>query len=662
MPHISALDGLRGVAVAGVVLYHFLPSAAPGGFLGVDLFFVLSGFLITSLLVCEWQSTSGIALPAFWARRARRLLPALFLVLAAVGVWALTVPSEPDAHHVAADGLAAFSYVANWHFIASGQSYIEQFLRQAPSPLRHTWSLAIEEQFYLVWPLLLLLIATVVGRRGGRLARQRRVFKRAVIAVALVLGVASVIRMVTLFNHASNPNRVYYGTDTRAFIILIGAALGAATAGVPVVSGRARSLLVVAGCGGAIGIGVAMATATITTPWLYQGGYAALAIVMATVLAAAAQPGRNPLAAVLQWRPLVGLGLISYGVYLWHWPVALWVTARSAGVDGAALFGLRAAITLAASLTSFVLVEQPIRRGRLPRLVVGRMRVATAVVATAVAIPLLVPVVVFPSVAAAPTRAPVAAQAVDVTTAYAAAPRCDGPRGTRIVSKPKMVVQLEGNSVAGEVYHCLEAILASRGVTLETTADDTFLVCRAIPGIREQVSRSHPAAAILFVYAANNPRCGKPWSRPIDELVAIYKAAGTHVFLVPSVPIVPGSPRARELAHGPLDESAYYTGLAAADPAHITVLDAGTFVRDATGAYQWRMPCLPGGEAGCDAQHTVGVRWTDGLHYCTDPNFAADGCVGDEHKAGERRVAAAIAVQLIPVLQQLAARRPTQRR
>src|SRR5687767_12420525 len=122
LPHLQALDGLRGVAVLAVVLYHFLPRVAPGGFLGVDLFFVLSGFLITSLLVREWQSSGRIALTAFWARRARRLLPALFLVLAAVGVWALTIPRRPVGHHVAVDGLASFAYAANWHFIASGQS------------------------------------------------------------------------------------------------------------------------------------------------------------------------------------------------------------------------------------------------------------------------------------------------------------------------------------------------------------------------------------------------------------------------------------------------------------------------------------------------------------------------------------------------------------
>ena len=144
---------------------------------------------------------------------------------------------------------------------------------------------------------------------------------------------------------------------------------------------------------------------------------------------------------------------------------------------------------------------------------------------------------------------------------------------------------------------------------------------------------------MLFIYTANNRKCAQDWHKSIDRLVSIYKAAGVHVFLVPSVPFVRGSPRGAQLAHGQLDEASYYQALAVSDPTNITVLDAGVYVRDASGVYQWRMPCIAGGEAGCDAQNTVGVRFVDGLHFCTDPDFAADGCVGDEFKAGERRVA-----------------------
>ena len=653
MTHLQALDGLRGLAVLAVVLYHFVPRAAPGGFLGVDLFFVLSGFLITSLLVRERQSSGGIALSAFWVRRARRLLPALFLVLGAVGVWALTIPRRPVGYHVAVDGLAAFSYVANWHFIASGQSYIEQFLHHAPSPLRHMWSLAIEEQFYFVWPFLLVLVAAVVGRTG-RPARRRRAFARAIVVLAAVLGTASVLRMITLFD-ASNPNRVYYGTDSRAFIILIGAVLGAASAGVPTVPRRLRAVLVGIGCGGVIALGAAVATLSITSAWLYEGGYALVAIVMAIVLAAAAQPGRNPLATALRSRPLVGLGVISYGVYLWHWPIKLWVTKSNTGADGTALFGLRVLLTLVASLASYALVEQPIRRGRLPASLAKRMSLLNASVATAVALPLLVAALTFPSIAAAPKTAPAAAEVIEVTNAYEAAPRCDAPASEPVQPSKNLVVQFEGNSIAGEVIPCLSSILAARGIELVTTHSADFLECTAGPGIDAQIRDKHPIAAVLFIYTANNRKCAQDWRRSIDSLIALYRQNGMHVFLAPSVPFVPGSPRESELANGPLEEAEYYRAVAASNPEHISMLDAGTFLRDGAGVYQWRMPCLPEGEAGCDEQGTVGVRWLDGLHFCTDPDFRANGCGADEFKAGERRVAAAIAEQLLPVLAELQA-------
>ncbi len=160
---MPALDGVRALAVAAVLLYHGDVSWARGGYLGVDAFFVLSGFLITSLLVSEWHSSGRIALAAFWARRARRLLPALFLVLAAVAVYAAMVAAPTELENLRRDGLSALAYVANWGQIASHQSYFETFA--APSPLRHTWSLAIEEQFYLVWPLLV--FGVLRWRRGS---------------------------------------------------------------------------------------------------------------------------------------------------------------------------------------------------------------------------------------------------------------------------------------------------------------------------------------------------------------------------------------------------------------------------------------------------------------------------------------------------------------
>jgi peptidoglycan/LPS O-acetylase OafA/YrhL len=655
MRHIKALDGLRGIAVAAVVVYHFAPDVAPGGFLGVDLFFVLSGFLITSLLVNEWRGSRRIAFAAFWMRRARRLLPALFLILAVVGLYELLVANQVDAHHVASDGLWSAFYLANWHFIASGQSYIQQFLFTEPSPLRHMWSLAIEEQFYLVWPLVVFAIGAIAARGGASLRGQDRRFRRYLLFTCVVLGIASFVRMLTLFEPGADPSRVYYGTDSRAFIVLIGALVGVLSAGVPTVRvGNRRFAVLLAGLAGATALVVAMATLHTDSAFLYRGGYGLIGIVMAVVLVAAAQPGPNVIAVGLRWRPLVGLGLISYGVYLWHWPIGLWVDEDNTPFSGFSLFVVRCALTLAAALASYYLVEMPIRRGVLSKLAPTARAVVTAVTAVVVVVLFVVPLVAFPSSHTVPTQVALSAAAGDVTAGYAAAPRCDQPGDVAPIASKPLLIQLEGNSIAGEIRNCLGTILERRGAALEGVNPPGFLLCDAAPAIRKQTldSRTRPDAAILFVFVAYDNRCGSPWHKTVDELVAMWKKAGVHVYLVPSVPFIAGTPQADQMAPGPLQEAEYYKQVADADPAHVTLLDAGTFVRDASGEYVWRMPCIAGGEPGCDGTtDTVGVRYVDGLHFCTDPDFAAHGCEGAQNQAGERRAAAAVASGLITSIQ-----------
>ncbi|HEY8216465.1 MAG TPA: acyltransferase [Acidimicrobiia bacterium] len=657
MRHLRALDGLRGVAVLAVVLYHFSPEVAPGGFLGVDLFFVLSGFLITSLLVNEWDDARGVSLGSFWARRARRLVPALLLVLTAVGLYAMTLGDQVEARRISIDGLASLGYVANWHFIGSGQAYIDQFLHHAVSPLRHMWSLAIEEQFYLVWPLVVLLVARVAGRGDVRPARARRRFRRALVAVCIGLGALSFLRMVTLFDPRGDLNRVYYGTDSRAFVILIGAVLGALSFGAPAVTRRLRPLTIAVGCAAAVGLGVAVAQLGAESSWLYQGGYGLVAVVMVLVLLGAAQPGANPLAWLLERRALVGLGLISYGVYLWHWPISLWVTADGVGLDGAALFGLRAALTLGAALASYFLVELPIRTGRV-RISGAQPILRAGTVVVCVLAMLLVPVLAFPAHRTAPDQAAASREVVAVRAGYAAAPRCDGGARPVPITTGPLLIQLEGNSLAGEVRPCLADIMRPRGVRFETVNPPDFLLCDVLPAVKRQVQRTHPDAGMLHAFVAYNDKCGGEWHWPVDALVKIWREAGMHVYLVPSTPFAPGSPEEAQMSAGPHQEADYYRMLAARDPEHITVLDAGAFVRTDTGSYVWRMPCLPGGEAGCARDGTVGVRYVDGLHFCTDADFAGRGCTQPRYEAGERRGAASIAVGLIQSLQDLAARRP----
>src|SRR5262245_59947737 len=209
LPYVPCLDGLRALAVVAVLLYHADVAWLPGGFLGVDVFFVLSGYLITALLLAEWHAHRSIDLPRFWLRRARRLLPALFAVIAIALAFALVwLPDE--VANLRGDALAALAYVTNWHLIFKQDSYFETIGR--PSLFQHLWSLAVEEQFYLLWPPLLLVLLRQRGRRGA-------------LAVALIGAAASAALMMLLYQPDVDPSRLYYSTDTRAFAPLLGAAL-----------------------------------------------------------------------------------------------------------------------------------------------------------------------------------------------------------------------------------------------------------------------------------------------------------------------------------------------------------------------------------------------------------------------------------------------------
>ena len=266
--HLPALNGLRGVAVLGVVAYHLQLGWASGGYLGVDLFFVLSGFLITTLLLEEWAGAGRISLAAFWGRRARRLLPALFLVVGALGLYlvlngAFGGPGANglvDLSGLRGDAISTLLYVNNWHSIFAHQSYFAQF--SAPSPLQHTWSLAIEEQFYLVWPLVILLVFRFA----------RRAWRSTGLVLAVSLGLASSILMAVLFTPGAgvDPTRVYYGTDTRLFDLMAGATLAFVAAARPQPNLRARRRLHVVGPLAAAALAVFWVTAGTPTRVAHQ--------------------------------------------------------------------------------------------------------------------------------------------------------------------------------------------------------------------------------------------------------------------------------------------------------------------------------------------------------------------------------------------------------
>ena len=387
------------MAVLAVLAFHFGVPGAGGGYLGVDVFFVLSGFLITGLLLAEHERTGGIGVRRFWARRGRRLLPGLLTMLAAVALWAVTT----RAASVRTDAVATLAYVANWRFVLAHQGYFAQF--GPPSPLLHTWSLAIEEQFYVLWPLVVLPVIARWGVRGVR-------------NVAVAGAAASAAVCAALAAAGAGSARLYYGTDTRAQAILIGAALAAAMAMRGPASRRTPRL----GLFGAIGVMWAFHSLGGSSPVLYRGGFTAVALATAAVVAGVVARPRTLVARTLSARPLRGLGLVSYELYLWHWPVLLAVTRTRTGLTGPALLGARVAATGVLAVTCFALIDQPMRaRHRRARRLVPRLVVpGAAVVAMTAAVAAV-------GAAVAPPPATFAAAAVAKVALAAGAPAGGGP-------------------------------------------------------------------------------------------------------------------------------------------------------------------------------------------------------------------------------------------
>ncbi len=368
--HVPGLDGLRGAAVAGVLVYH--GNHLRGGYLGVDLFFVLSGYLITSILLTEYRNSGEISLSNFWVRRARRLFPAMIAVLLVVAIFAHFVASPRALGGIRTDGFSTLFYVANWHTILAGTSYWAA--TTAPSPLKHTWSLAIEEQFYVVWPLLVL--ALLHWRDSFRL----------VFRVTIGLLVASASLMVLLAAGGANKNTLYLGTHTRAGAILMGAALACwhIRRG-HTENPRTRTALELAALASMGVLAVLWATVDIESNFLYLGGMALAGVSVTVVVAAVTHPDELLVAKIFAWAPLRWLGLISYGMYLWSWPIYQFLTPERTGLDGLPLLGFQVFASLGVAILSYVLLEQPIRRGALTP-VTARVAVPAAAAVAVIAL------------------------------------------------------------------------------------------------------------------------------------------------------------------------------------------------------------------------------------------------------------------------------------
>lgn len=378
--HVPALDGLRGLAVLAVLLFH--GGSLTGGWLGVDLFFVLSGYLITSLLLVEHARTDRIALVAFWGRRARRLLPALVVVLVGVALYAQLELGPADDAVARRDGLASLFFVANWNDIAQGASYWDRGL--APSLLAHTWSLAVEEQMYVVWPVLVGLVLGGAARRGAdAAARADRVLRLAAVVAAGSAALALALPLLGTSNE-----RVYLGTDTRAVAVALGAMVAAwrrRGGGAGSWSEASVRRLETAGLVAMAALAVAWWGLDGTWELTYRGGLLAASLLAAVVVAAAADRRAVRLARPLSWKPLCAVGTISYGLYLWHWPIYVVLSEQRTGLGGLALLAVRLLVAFAVAAASYALVELPIRDRRPPGWWEGRRGLVAALVGVALA-------------------------------------------------------------------------------------------------------------------------------------------------------------------------------------------------------------------------------------------------------------------------------------
>jgi peptidoglycan/LPS O-acetylase OafA/YrhL len=356
---IVALDGLRGLAVALVVVYHFAPDVLPAGFLGVDVFFVLSGFLITTLALSEHERSGSLAVGAFFGRRARRLLPAAIACVAAVTVTAVLLQPAADRQPLRGEAMASLLYGANWWSVAQGSSYQATF--GVESPLNHFWSLAVEEQFYLLFPLVIVGLAALLARRGA----DRRRLAAWLLGGSVVLALGSARLMAALHDPLTDPSRAYLGSDTRAQAVLVGVAaacvlhlwrdrLGA--------RGVRRALVAVAVAAVAVVVWMSR-TVDFRTDWLYQGGFLLVAVASGAVALSLATSRGGP-SRLFETRALCVLGLYSYGIYLWHWPVRVFLDEDRTGLDGVALFAVRIALTAALTVLSARLIEDRFRHGR----------------------------------------------------------------------------------------------------------------------------------------------------------------------------------------------------------------------------------------------------------------------------------------------------------
>jgi peptidoglycan/LPS O-acetylase OafA/YrhL len=353
--YITGLDGLRAIAVLAVIAYHLNFDWAAGGLLGVTVFFVLSGYLITDILIAEFVTSDRINFKNFWIRRARRLLPAIFSMLLVVITW-VTIFEQSMLDQLEEDTVAAILYVSNWWYIFQDLSYFESF--GPPSLLTHFWSLAVEEQFYILWPLLIILVLRLKVKEGS------------LFSIILLGAITSAAAMTMLYESGTDPSRVYYGTDTRVFSLLLGASLAVVwpsrklSTSLP---SEIRWKLDFVGLFALAFIFYMFWGTDQYQDFLYQGGMVAMSVASMLVVAVIVHPS-SKMNTVLSFKPLRWIGIRSYGIYLWHFPVIV-LTSPQWGADAPSLArtSLQLFLILTFASLSWTFIENPIRKGALTR-------------------------------------------------------------------------------------------------------------------------------------------------------------------------------------------------------------------------------------------------------------------------------------------------------
>jgi len=354
--YLPSIDSLRALAVLAVIIYHVDVNYLPGGFLGVDLFFVLSGYLISSLIIKEFRKTGTVNLYNFYIRRARRLLPAVYFMIT-VGLVVMVLFNEVLLRKSHLDAIFGYIYSSNWWYIFHKLDYFDSFGGQ--SPFKHLWSLAIEEQFYMIFPLLFLLVNGKKKSKDGTYKLNKN-FLYVVLGLILV----SLIAHILLFD-INNISRIYFGTDTRAFSLLVGV-VGAILYPMERLHSKVTpqqnmiysilSLVSIAGL-----ITVMIYTSEYNT-WLYKGGFLLVAILGLIVIISSGKQ-HTLMSKLLSFKPIVFIGKISYSLYLWHFPVLVLTTPVSEiGNPNIFFVILRIVLTFAVAIVSYVFVETPIRK------------------------------------------------------------------------------------------------------------------------------------------------------------------------------------------------------------------------------------------------------------------------------------------------------------